>query len=138
RVNAVLALVLAAGSVSATPPLSRGPAAGGAPAPQFVEIPGGREFSGELIVRPRQDLVVGRSNEARARLQGLIEDYYPEVDEYTIRIPDGYGAKGEAENRFAAELMATGDYQYVHPNWICYPVATPNDTHFVSQWHHQM
>lgn len=140
RVSASLLLVVASGAVHAAPPVaSRASVAYEAVArPMFVERPGALEFSGELIVRPKQDLASGRSNAARARLQGLIEDHYPEVDEYTIRVPANYGGKGEAENRFAAELLATGDYEYVHPNWICYPVATPNDPLFASQWHHQI
>jgi subtilisin family serine protease len=104
----------------------------------FVGVPGELEFSGELTVRPRQDLGAARTGQARARLNGLIEDYYPETDEYTIRVPAGYGGLGEGENRLARELLATGEYQYVHPNWICYPIATPNDPLFGSQWHHTM
>ncbi len=108
------------------------------PAARFVERPGAMEFSGELTVRPVQGLAGARSATARARIAALVQDYYPEVDEYTITIPAAYGPRGVAENAFAAELMATGDYQYVEPNWTCYPVATPNDPSFASQWHHQM
>ena len=138
RASASLALILACGSAVAAPPARTGGGKDAPDRPMFVERPGAQEFSGELIVRPRQDLGAGRSNQARARLEGLIEDFYPEVDEYTIRVPEGYGAKGVGENRFASELLATGDYEYVHPNWICYPVATPNDPLFSSQWHHQI
>lgn len=134
--SVIAAMVLVSGTAIAAEPAKAAQAKPAAP--RFVERPGSHEFSGELTVRPRQDLAGSRSNQARARLDGLIQDFYPEVDEYTIRIPDGYGAKGVAENRFAAELLATGDYEYVHPNWICYPVETPNDPLFTSQWHHQI
>src|SRR5207237_949281 len=33
-------------------------------------------------------------------------------------------------------LMGTSAYQYVEPDWICYPQLTPNDPFFGSQWHH--
>lgn len=145
RVSRTALLTLLAGSALASAPaLAAGPATRTAPAPEhqpaprFVERAGQMEFSGELTVRPRQDMVGSRSDQARARIAALVQDYYPEVDEYTITIPATYGPRGVAENTFAAELMATGDYQYVEPNWICYPQATPADPLFASQWHHHM
>lgn len=137
-----MASLTAGASSGPTQPARHAPPAPPAPADPaealFVEIPGGMEFTGELTVRPRQDMGTGRAGAARARLAGLVLDYYHETDEYTIRVPDAYGPRGVAENRFARELLATGDYQYVHPNWLCYPTSTPNDTLFGSQWHLQM
>ncbi|MBL8759871.1 MAG: S8 family serine peptidase [Phycisphaerae bacterium] len=105
--------------------------------PLFVERPGELEFSGQLIVRPRQDLSAERSTLARERLSSMVKNYYPEVDEYTIFVPGAdRSARGAGENDLAAELMSTGDYQYAHPNWICYPINTPNDPLFPSMWHH--
>jgi subtilisin family serine protease len=105
--------------------------------PVFVERPGELEFSGQLIVRPRQDLDQAGEARARERLAGMVKTYYPEVDEYTIVVPGGEQlARGEGENELAARLLATGDYQYVHPNWMCYPCVTPNDPIFPSMWHH--
>src|SRR5207249_8749598 len=41
------------------------------------------------------------------------------------------------EDHYAARLLATGEYQYVHPDWTCYPVENPpNDPQFADQWHH--
>lgn len=145
RVSRTALLAIIAGSaLIGAPLLATGPATPAvlAPAdqhaPKFVERPGHMEFSGELTVRPRQDVVGSRSDQARARIAALVQDYYPEVDEYTISIPASYGPRGVAENNFAAQLMATGDYQYVEPNWICYPASTPADPLFASQWHHHM
>ncbi len=106
---------------------------------QFVERRGVLEFSGELIVRPRQDLSPERSRAARARLWPLIRKYAARVDEYVIGVPMGAGragVRGSGENEVAATLMATGDYQYAHPNWVCSPQQVPNDPGFSAQWHH--
>ena len=33
--------------------------------------------------------------------------------------------------------MATGDYEYAEPDWICHPTQTiPNDPSYPAQWHH--
>ena len=105
--------------------------------PLFAERPGELEFSGQLIVRPRQDLNAEGAARARQRLTGMVKNYYPEVDEYTIFVAGANERqRGTGENELAAQLMATGDYQYVHPNWICYPGGTPNDPYFPSMWHH--
>lgn len=108
----------------------------------FVEQPGVLEFSGRLIVRPvqREDWVargvpdalafqlIGRAVE---RIADRLVRHYPEVDEFLIEL----GA-GETENGVAAALMATGDYQYVVPDWICFPTVIPNDPFYPNQWHH--
>jgi subtilisin family serine protease len=131
--------------------------AGPAAAQQFryVEVRGEREFSGELIVRPRQvadwtKRGVGaaqaelRRARARAGLAAYsIRTYVPQTDEYFVRVPDG-----QDENGVSATLMATGLYQYAEPNWIVYPVGPvgppapfsgpncPNDPGLATQWHH--
>lgn len=108
----------------------------------FVARPGELEFTGMLIVRPAPGLPADRDARARERLAGLVLRFHPEVDEYVVSVPGAAadslpgGAPGASENRFAAELLATGDYQYAHPNWRCFPVAIPNDPLFSSQWHH--
>jgi len=110
--------------------------------PRFVERPGELEFSGHMIVRPLQQedllargLSAAQADEqresARRALEGLVVRYYPEVDEYIVRLP-----AGEDENAFAERLMDTGDFEYVHPDWICYPVIVPNDPFYNNQWHH--
>jgi len=107
--------------------------------PQYVEQPGVLEFSGELIVRPRQDLPPERSRAARVRLMPYVRTYEGRVDEYVVVVPRGAGragARGSGENEMAAALLATGDYQYAHPNWECSPLQAPNDPGFSAQWHH--
>ncbi len=112
-------------------------------AQQFVEIPGEQEFSGVMIARPLQpadaeqrglDTFEQRriGENAMRALSGLrIRNYFPEVDEYLVEVP-----QGEDENSVARRLMATGGFQYVHPDWTVYPIACPNDSLFASQWHH--
>jgi len=114
----------------------------GNPPVLFVERPGVMEFSGFLTVRPVQPeawlargvnakAAADRVNTARARLAKLASKTYPEVDEFVIPVP-----KGSGESARAAELLATGDYEYVVPDWICYPLVTPDDPQFAAQWHH--
>jgi subtilisin family serine protease len=106
-------------------------------APPFVERPQELEFSGELIVRSLHGAASERDRMARQRLAPHVLRHHPEVDEYVIRVPARYQgrARGEGENRMAAELMATGDYHYVTPNWVVSPSASPNDPLYSSQWH---
>ncbi|MCK6476165.1 MAG: S8 family serine peptidase [Phycisphaerales bacterium] len=113
-----------------------------APAALFVERPGSMEFSGHLVVRPSQEqrhsrspLVRAKDAAARQRLAAITVKYYPEVDEYIVRVPAGE-PRGAGEQMLAAELLSTGDYEYVVPDWTLYPVATPNDPLYGSQWHH--
>ena len=96
---------------------------------QFKDQPGYLELTGRIIVRPVQDAPL--SEQARLRLDGLVLKHYEEVDEYVISLPEGM-----TEDDVATWLMATGDYQYVHPDWMCYPIVSPNDPGFLTQWHH--
>jgi len=68
---------------------------------------------------------------ARARLGEFLVDDIPETDELIVSVPPG-----QTENSFARSLMATGDYQYVEPDWICFPTRIPNDPSYGQQWHH--
>ncbi|MCG3121677.1 MAG: hypothetical protein GIKADHBN_00045 [Phycisphaerales bacterium] len=135
----VLAVSSQAGFMVPPPPGAarpNAPAAGAAR--KFVERPGDIEFSGQLIVRPLQSLDAARSEQARELVAPHVREYFAEVDEYVLNVPGAAdAARGEAENAMCSQLMATGLFEYAEPNWICYPLNTPNDPLFTSQWHHQ-
>ncbi|MBV6459840.1 MAG: hypothetical protein HONBIEJF_02994 [Fimbriimonadaceae bacterium] len=108
----------------------------------YKELPGVKEFSGQMIVRPKQiDDLLGQgvsikqamllAQQAQQRLTPMTAEYVVEVDEYIINVPDGSN-----ENLLASQLMGTGLFEYAHPNWILYPLLTPNDPRYGSQWHH--
>ncbi|MDA0666930.1 MAG: S8 family serine peptidase [Planctomycetota bacterium] len=96
----------------------------------FQDQPGFLELTGRMTVRPLQN--VETSAETRSRLDGLVLKHFSKVDEYLISLPTGM-----TEDAVFEWLMATGDYEYVHPDWMCYPLNTPNDSNFGQQWHHQ-
>ncbi len=111
-------------------------------APEFVEHVGSMEFTGHMIARPLQaskameysmsrQEVRRRAREADAALQAYpLVDYSEFTDEYIIDV--GLGA----ENAVAQELMASGNFEYVEPDWRVFPIGCPNDSNFGSQWHH--
>jgi len=113
------------------------------PDSRFQERPGIQEFSGRMTVRPLQvDALVAtglslaeaeaRHAAATARLDGFTRvASFPEVDEHVLLLPEGVD-----EDAFAAALGASGDYEYVEPDWMCYPDKTPNDPKYGQQWHH--
>jgi subtilisin family serine protease len=125
-------LALAAGMATACSAL--GAASSSDDAARFVARPGVIEFSGTMIAKPRAGLSDADRNAAIDRLLPLLNRQYPEVDEFVIRVPGADGT-GLAENVLSQELMATGFFQYVEPNWICYPTVIPNDPQYGSQWH---
>ena len=104
----------------------------------FVEQPGSLEFSGSLIVRMRQDLALDEEAAARAMMSALSARHNAVVDYYIAHAPIGRGGvdAGESENTLSQTLMATGLFEYAVPNWICYPLETPNDPQYGAQWHH--
>ena len=93
----------------------------------FVEKTGELEFSGQMIARPlhRNDAALAES------LAPQTLRYIAATDEFILSVPEGMD-----ENSYAAQLARTGDFEYAHPNWICYPLGDPNDPRFSSQWHH--
>lgn len=111
---------------------------GAAPPPQFVELPGSMELSGRMIARPVQ----GGGDDVRQlahdlAVQLLSADYrvlFREdiVDHYIFLVP-----AGQTEQQVAGELLATGLFEFVEPDWILYPIGCPNDPRFGSQWHHR-
>lgn len=124
-----IGLALAASSLAATWP--------------YKNIKGVQEFTGQMIVRPMQidtmmtknfsvEQIQSKAVRAKSRLRVNMVRYHVETDEYVVRIPFG-----KDENSYSKELMNTGDYEYVIPNWRVYPLNTPNDPRFGQQWHHQ-
>jgi len=111
----------------------------------FEERPGVQEFTGELIVKPlpTADLaaegLTGAQAQARRDLGDELLDGYRVVgridlvDEpaLVIEVP-----AGRTEGDVATELMASGAFEYVHPNWRVFIVDCPDDTFFADQWHH--
>lgn len=97
----------------------------------FVEVKGVQEFTGEMIVRPKQDLSPADRTSATTRLQPFALRHYDETDEFIVRVPLGL-----SESQYASMLIETGQYQYAEPNWRVYPVRNPNDAQFGGQWHH--
>jgi subtilisin family serine protease len=110
---------------------------------RFVETPRKQEFRGVLTARPiKPETAKARGlseRQARERAQQAllsvseyeIENYFGEVDEFLVKVP-----KGLTENDVAARLMATGNFEYVEPDWLVYPIGCPNDATFAQQWHH--
>lgn len=108
----------------------------------FDPIAGVREFSGRLIVRPKQVATLRahgfnerqatkRTEQALRRLAPHLVKRYEDVNECVITVPGG-----ASEKQFAAALMATGDYEYVEPDWIVTPAGLqPNDLYYIDQWY---
>ncbi len=96
----------------------------------FVEQPGVHEFSGRMIARPVQNNASGNKL-ARQHVEAnyTVVKYDPDLDWYVIQIP-----QGQNEDSVAATLMGMNFFEFVEPDWICYPVDTPNDTRFAEQW----
>jgi subtilisin family serine protease len=93
----------------------------------FVAIEGKREFQRELIVHAKK----GKVTRANARVAALTTRESTMVPERVISVPQGLD-----EGQLAAILMATGDYEFVEPNWILYPAVEPNDSQYGSSWQH--
>ncbi|MCA9302786.1 MAG: S8 family serine peptidase [Phycisphaerales bacterium] len=95
---------------------------------EFTQIAGNQEFSGQLHVRAK----TGHTEHALARVMPLLDQRSPFVEEYVVRIPNGMD-----EESLASMLIATGDYEFVQPNWTLYPVSNiPNDPQYGSSWQH--
>ena len=110
----------------------------------FVEVPGVREFSGIMIVRPIQPEVLQEAGLSESDIIAFSDmvrtdimaydvlEYVPQTDEYIVALPSGW-----TEDRMADTLMPTGYYQYAEPDWIVHPIGCPDDPYFGDQWHHQ-
>jgi len=93
----------------------------------FEEIANERAFTGQLIVHPKTHALT----RASARVSPMLVKSSAMVNEYVVDVP-----KGMSEGEMAAILMATGEYEFVEPNWTLYPTVIPNDSQFGSSWQH--
>lgn len=97
----------------------------------YVNQPGFREFSGRMTALPLETNSAQRFADSQLLNDRLIE-YRVETGEYIFYIPSGMN-----ENEVSQTLMDTGNFKYVEPDWVVYPLANcPNDSRFGSQWHH--
>ncbi|MFK7883544.1 MAG: S8 family serine peptidase [Phycisphaerales bacterium] len=77
--------------------------------------------------------VEARMQAARDRLAPSLIEAFDDVDTHSFRLPAGW-----TEEEITAVLMATGDYEFVEPDWLVYPTdTTPNDPSYSNQWHHR-
>ncbi|MGV6813735.1 MAG: S8 family serine peptidase [Phycisphaerales bacterium] len=97
----------------------------------FVAIEKEREFTGQLIVHAKEHAQPITKQRASRRVSALTVKKSAFVEEYVVDVPDGM-----SEGELAAVLMATGDYEFVEPNWLRYPALLPNDSQFGSSWQH--
>ncbi len=111
---------------------------------RFIEHEGIQEFSGSMIAKPIQIQTWQNSglkladaqaqyNAAVAAVESnfVVTYYVPQTDQYVFDL-----AGGLTENDVANELLATGLFKFVEPNWTVYPIECPNDSNFGQQWHH--
>lgn len=97
--------------------------------PPFIQRPGVREFTGRIIASPRP----GIAAEVRAALTPFNAAPADEIEQYTVVVPPGYD-----ENTLAEELLRTGLFLWVRPDWLLFPTAlsslTPDDPWFNGEW----
>ena len=106
--------------------------------PRFRAIAGELDFTGELIARPRQDLTRAERKAALKLIAGETLRHHAATDEFILCSGVALEPLGAYENRRSDSLLASGLFQYVHPNWMLYPVTVPNDPRVGEQWHHAM
>ncbi len=109
----------------------------------FIEVQGSMEFSGRIIAKPlqletladrglNQQQVADTIARAKAELAKYDEYWFePLVDHHVINVPNGM-----TENQFINQLIDTGLFEFVEPDWILYPIACPDDSRLNRQWHH--
>ena len=99
------------------------------------------EYTGRVLTRPRsaqdwrragldQQAAIARRAAALARVEPSIMRRFPEVDEVLLAVPAGM-----TDVQYVAALLATGDYQYVEPDWLVHAALVPNDPMYGLQWH---
>lgn len=94
---------------------------------EFANVKKQREFTGELIVHAKE----GRTLSGEARVLPAIVKKSAFMSEYVVTVPEGVD-----EGELAAMLMATGDYEFVEPNYRLFQEVVPNDSQYGSSWQH--
>lgn len=128
--------VMPATNVTSSP--SSSPSSSQGILPPYSAIEGSLEFSNELIVRPKQSLTRAQRTQAIALLGREVLRYHAATDEFILSNSSFVEPLGSYENRRSQSLLASGLFQYSHPNWTVYPCLIPNDLLLADQWHHLM
>src|SRR5689334_9187412 len=82
-----------------------------------------------ILAKPRaQHRGTVDSAEVRERIR--VREKFARLGELRVIELEG----GEPVDRAIARLMATGRYEFVEPDHVMLPHATPNDASFVTQW----
>lgn len=131
-IRLAIGAVAAFGATTGVSSASDNGVGGDAEAPKFVEQPGYKEFSGAMIARPVQNDAIKGATARDTILNNFVVTKYIDLnDEYVFQLPEGM-----TENDAARALMATGNFEYLQPDWICYPCLVPNDPKRTNQWQH--
>jgi hypothetical protein len=104
----------------------------------FREIPAERSFSGRLFAKPRTTVTRDQVQQLVRDAGASIRSDLPQIGVLVIDTPWGPATPGTAERAVAAQLMASGAFAYVEPDWLVFPTGVPNDTYFPNQWHHDI
>ncbi len=107
-------------------------------ATSFTEIKGEREWSGRLIAKPKAAAKRLSAMQAIDQQPVFVARHVASLDMLVLDVAKGPEPLGESERRVAEALMQTGEFEYVLPDWIVFPIGTPNDPRYGEQWHHQM
>lgn len=112
----------------------------------FESFPGVQEFSGRVIVRPKQEKDLKKEGKNKEEIKEIrdkakseinkkkVKKYEENLDVYVL------DTEGEDENNFIGNLMSAEKrelFEYVEPDWVLYPIAScTSDDRLVNQWHH--
>ncbi|NBQ16004.1 MAG: hypothetical protein EBU31_15665, partial [Proteobacteria bacterium] len=83
----------------------------------FFAVSGEREFSGNLVVRMLRNLRPMDRARAEAMVAPMALAYVDATDEFIVTAARGPQPAGEPERALAAQLMASGLFQYAEPDW---------------------
>ncbi len=96
-----------------------------------VGRPGEFQLSGRVILRPR----IGRDghplpSRALSQLKNRLISVVESTSEHIVRVPDN-----ETDADFVRRMRATGEFEFVTPDWLCFPAGS-GDPLTAQQWHH--